>query len=106
MLKQFKYSNGNMTIYAQSGATVTIKGWKKAALAEIDFLGKEKLTKKQINELAGISVSAPGKVSEVRMAALKAAEIDFPNSAVVGSTKLDVLGSEDKQKVQIVATKG
>ena len=105
-VKQFKYSNGNMIIYAQSGATVTIKGWKKAALAEIDFLGKEKLTKKQINELAGISVSAPGKVSEVRMEALKAAEIDFPNSAVVGSTKLDVLGSEDKQKVQIVATKG
>ena len=105
-VKLFKYSSGNMILYAQSGATVTIKGWKKAALAEIDFLGKEKLTKKQINELAGISVSAPGKVSAVRMEALKAAEIDFPNSAVVGSTKLDVLGSEDKQKVQIVATKG
>ena len=79
---------------------------EKAALAEIDFLGKETLTKKQIDELAGISVSAPGKVSSDRKAALKAAEIDFPSSAVVGSTKLDMMGSEDKQKVQIVATKG
>ena len=104
-VKQFKYSKGNMIIYAQSGATVTIKGWNKAALAEIDFLGKEKLTAKQINKLAGIGVSGGG-ASGAQKAALKAAIIDFPDSALVGSAQLDVLGNENKQKVQIVATKG